>query len=143
MIGAINNNAYIAWHNNPGASNSQIWLITTTNGGATWSTPRSLSGLGHRVGWPFNVSVSGSSIFIMWGTQLGTNRWSAFATYSGDGGATWTAPPGIDVSNNPSGTAAMENDAATGSLAGFGTHGFAIWQYNATATNSQVYFSAS
>ncbi|MFI5419354.1 MAG: hypothetical protein ACHQ1H_00155 [Nitrososphaerales archaeon] len=143
MIGARGNSAYIAWHNNPGAVNSQIWLTMTSNGGATWSPPRSLSGLGNRVGWPFNVAVSGKSIFIMWGTQLGPRHWSAFATYSGDGGRTWTAPPGIDVSKKPSGTAAMENDAATGSLASFGAHGFAVWQYNTTATNSQVYFSAS
>jgi hypothetical protein len=143
MIGAINNSAYITWHNNPGASNAQIWLISTANAGATWSTPRSLSGLGHRVGWPFGVAVSGSSIFIMWGAQLDTNHWSAYATYSGDGGVTWTNAPGIDVSRNAKGTAALENDAATGSLASFGAHGFAIWQYNTTDTNSQVYFSAS
>ena len=48
-----------------------------------------------------------------------------------------------NVSNPASVLAAMENDAATGSLASFGTHGFAVWQYNTTAVNSQVYFSAS
>ena len=143
MIGAIGSNATIVWHNNPGSSSAQIWEMMTTNNGGTWSTPKSLSGSGNRVGWPFGVAVSGSSIYTMWGTQLGPSKWAPFVSYSGNGGTTWTTPPGINISNNPSGTAAMENDAATGAIASFGTHAFAAWQFNTSVTNSQVYFAAS
>ncbi|MDA4130966.1 MAG: glycoside hydrolase [Thaumarchaeota archaeon] len=144
MIAAFNNKVYIAILQHPGVTSADIWIYTSTNNGATWSNPTSLSGTGHVVGFPVSVATSdGQNIFVMWGEQVSSNNWVARVGASGDGGTSWTQAPGINVSNNPSGNAAQGNDIATASIASSGSRGFAAWEYDTSPTNAQIYFSSS
>ncbi len=144
MIGAYFNDVWVADHTFPGGSKSQVYVYTSTNSGTTFSSPVSLSGSGHDTSFPFNVASSdGVNVFVAWAQQSSSNTWVFRVAYSGDSGTTWTPAPGINVSNNPSGTSASTNsDLANGAIASFGTHCYAVYQF-ITGTTNQVYFSAS
>jgi len=145
MVGAYGNSVWVAWHNNPGGSKAQEWVTTSTNAGSSWSTPLSISGTGHWVGWPWDVATTdGQNIFIMWPQQVtkSPNYWVVRVSYSGNGGTTWSAPPGIDASNNANGQAAPETDVANGAISSYGTTAFVVWQYTSTSGTNQIYFAA-
>ena len=146
MVGAYGNSVWAAWHNNPGGSASQEWVTTSTNTGSSWSAPLSIGGTGHWVGWPFQVSTTdGKNVFIVWPQQVTSspNYWVVRASYSGDGGATWSAPPGISVSQNSNGQAAPENDIANAAISTYGSRAFAVWQFISTSGTNQIYFTSS
>jgi len=147
MIWAVGNTAWIATQQNPGGSKSQIWIYTTNNAGSTWSSPFSLSGSGGRgtaTSFPFTVSSSdGTNVFVGWSHQASSGYWVFRVAFSGDGGSTWTAAPSINVSGNPAGTqAGNNNDVANGAIAATGTHCYAVWLYVNGKTN-QIYFASS
>jgi len=143
MVAAFGSKAYIAIQEYPGVSKANIWIYVSTNNGGSWNAPVSLSGSGSVLSYPFNVATSdGTNVFVMWGQQVSSTNWVSRVSYSGDGGNTWTSAPGINVSNNPSGAAATNNDIATGALTSDGSHGLAVWQY-VSGTTSQIYFSGS
>ena len=146
MVGAYGNSVWVAWHNNPGGSASQEWVTTSTNAGSSWSTPLSISGTGHWVGWPFEVATTdGQNIFTMWPQQVTSSpdHWVIRVSYSSNGGTTWSAPPGIDASNNVNGQAAPENDIANGAISSYGATAFVVWQYTSTSGTNQIYFAAT
>jgi hypothetical protein len=64
-----------------------------------------------------------------------------FASYSSNYGATWTTPPGINVSDGIYASSGP-NDIATSSDAANGNHMFLVWGDNQTGI-SQVIFSES
>jgi len=143
MVAAFGSEAYVAIQEYPGVSKANIWIYVSSNSGRSWSAPVSLSGSGSILSYPFNIATSdGINVFVMWGQQVSSGNWASRVSYSADGGTTWTTAPGINVSNNPSGAAATNNDIATGSIASDGTHGLAVWQY-VSGTSSQVYSTAS
>jgi len=132
---------------NPGGSKSQIWIFATKNSGTSWSAPISLSGPGGRgtaTSFPFTVSSSdGTNVFVGWSQQVNSGYWVFRVAYSGDDGSTWTIPPGINVSGNPSGTqAGNNNDVANGAIAASGARCYAVWLYVSGRTN-QIYFTHS
>jgi hypothetical protein len=144
---AVGNESWIAMQTNPRSSGqSQEYVYTTTNAGATWSSPVSLSGppsKGTDTAFPFTAASSdGQNVFIGWSQQLSPGYWVFRVSYSSNGGSTWTSAPGIDVSQNNAGEASNNNDLATGAIAAYGTQCFAVWQYENGATN-QIYFSFS
>jgi len=145
MVGAFGSSAWIAFHDAPGSTKSQVYESITTNGGKSWSTPAALSSppkTGSDTGFPFNVATSdGQNVYIAWPQQISTGYWVVEVSYSGNGGTSWSAP--INVSQNPSGSqASNNNDLATAEISSFGTHCYSAWQYINGATN-QVYFVAS
>jgi hypothetical protein len=149
MIWAYGNSSWIAVHTSPGGADSQVYVYTTTNAGATWSTPVSLSGPVGAEGttsFPFTVSSSdGVNVFVAWSQQLSPNYWSLILSYSGDGGSTWTPAPGIDVSQNANGTqASNNNDLADAAIWSSGASVFATWQYwnDTTPQGSNIMFSS-
>jgi hypothetical protein len=89
------------------------------------------------------VSSDGTNVFVAWSQHSNPTTWTFRVAYSANGGATWTAAPGVNVSQNPSGTQAASNsDLANGAIASFGTHCYAVYQLTSGAT-SQVYFASS
>jgi len=147
MLWAVGNSAWISTQQNPGGSKSQIWIYATTNAGSTWSSPISLSGPGTKgtaTSFPFTVSSSdGTNVFVGWSQQVNSGYWVFRIAFSGDGGSTWTAAPGINVSGNPAGTqAGNNNDVANGAIAATGAHCYAVWLYVNGRTN-QIYFAHS
>jgi hypothetical protein len=147
MVNTFGNSAWIAVHTNPGGSGSQVYVFTTSNSGATWSSPTSLTGAlgeGTTTGFPFNVATSdGQNIFVAWPQQVSSGYFVLRVSYSTNGGTTWSAQPGIDVSQNPKGTeASSNNDVATAEISAYGAQCFAVYQYTNGASN-QIYFAAS
>jgi len=144
MIGAFGNTVWVAFHTYPGGSKSQVYVYTSTNTGTSWNAPVSLSGLSGNTGFPFTVvSSDGTNVFVGWSQQSNSNTWIFRVTYSANGGSTWTAAPGINVSQNPTGTQAGNNaDLANGAIASFGTHCYAVYQFISGTTN-QIYFASS
>jgi hypothetical protein len=143
MVGAYGSSAWVAFIQFPGGANSNISVFTTHNGGATWSSPVSISGSGHDENYPFTVASSdGQNVFVGFTQEEGPDYWVFRVGYSSDGGNTWTAIPGIDVSQNTVGEAAFQNDLATGAIAAYKTQCYATWEYVNGAT-TQVYFATS
>ncbi len=146
QIGAFGNSAWIATQQHPGSSASQIFIFTTANGGTSWSAPISLSGIGSstsNTGFPFTVATSdGRNVFVAWSQQVTSGYWVMRASYSANDGVTWSAPPGINVSQNPSGEAGNNNDVANGAISAFGTHCYAAWQFM-NGASSQIFFASS
>ena len=121
-------------------------MFTTTNGGNSWNAPVSLSGKGSANSddsFPFTVSTSdGRNVFVGWSQQLSPGYWVMRVGYSTNVGITWSAAPGIDVSQNTIGEAGNGTDVATAAISSFGTHCYATWQFMNGITN-QIYFSYS
>jgi hypothetical protein len=147
MVWAYNNSAWIAVHTYPGGPKSVVYMYTTSDAGANWSSPVQLS-QGPRIGsdtsFPFTVTSSdGQNVFVAWSQQTDANTWQVYASYSPDAGLNWTAAPGIDVSQNPNGTqASNNNDLANAAIASYGSNCYAIWQYMVGNTN-QIYFAST
>ncbi|HZK08503.1 MAG TPA: T9SS type A sorting domain-containing protein [Bacteroidales bacterium] len=77
----------------------QIFLIASTDGGATWSTPQNLSQtLGH-ARW-CNLAMQDQKLAVSWNEQTGStyNELDVFVTTSSDFGATWSTP--VNVTND-------------------------------------------
>ena len=146
MVNAYGNSAWIADHTHPGTKLSQVYVYTTTNAGTTWNSPVDLSGLSGVTVFPYNVATSdGQNVFVAWSQESSASpvTWIFRVSYSADGGITWSSQPGINVSQNPSGTQAGDGqDIATGEIAAFGTHCYAVWQFIRGASY-QIYFSSS
>lgn len=147
MVYARGNSAWIAVHDYPGATTSQVYMYTTTNAGESWSGPVALSQApktGSDTSFPFTIASSdGQNVFVAWSQQISTGYWQLYTSYSANGGLNWTASPGIDASQNPTGTqGSNNNDLANAAISSYGTSCYATWQL-ISGTKDQVYFSAS
>ncbi len=147
MVWAYGDSAWIAFHTNPGGSLSRIYMYMTNDSGHNWYGPTQLSTSpksGSDTGFPFTVSSSdGQNVFVAWSQQIKPGYWQLYVSYSGNGGTSWIAPPGIDVSENPAGTeGSNDNDLADAAISAYGTTCFAVWQLMSGSSN-QVYFSSS
>ncbi len=144
-IAAWGNNVYVTVTVHPGSPAAQNYIIESSNAGVTWSSPISESGTAAvNTGTSLNVIAYGNYVFAIWGREVSSGHWYTMATDSTNAGTTWVAPPGINISNNPTGSAATSNDVSTGWVVNFGSDAFACWQYQpTTTTNSQIYFASS
>lgn len=82
------------------ASDTRVEASSSTDGGATWQTPVSLSAVGGNAG-NIDAFVSGSAIAVVWARDDGSSR-RVQATSSSDEGRTWgtpvtLSPPGSDA----------------------------------------------
>ena len=103
MVAAFGSTVWVADHTFPGGAKSQVYVYTSTNAGTSWKSPVSLSGMSGDTSFPFTVvSSDGTNVFVAWSQQSSSTTWIFRVAYSGDGGTTWTAAPGINVSQNPS-----------------------------------------
>lgn len=146
MVGAYGNSVWVDWHNNPGGKAAQEWMTMSNNSGVSWNSPVSISGTGHWVGWPWEVATTdGKNIYTMWPQQVTSSPdyWVVRASYSSDGGSTWSSPPGMDVSQNTNGQAAAETDIANGAISSYASTAFAAWEFASTSGTSQIYFAYS
>jgi hypothetical protein len=145
MVWAYGSSAWIGLREYPGGAKGTVWVLTSTDGGSSWSQ-HSVSGTGAKGSaetFPYTVrSSNGRNVFVAWSHQVSTGYWTFTVSYSGDGGNTWTPAPGITVSTNKNGEAGFENDVATGSISSNGIHCYAVWQFTSGTTN-QVYFAHS
>jgi hypothetical protein len=140
-IAAMGSSVWVGIQEHPGGSKAQIWILTSTNNGASFSTPVLTSTSGLDDSYPFQVTTTdGVNVFMMWSEHTSTTTWSTMVASSSNGGSSWST---TNVSNNPSGTqAGNNNDLATASIASQGAHAFAAWQY-LSGTTTQIYFIAS
>lgn len=81
-------------------SNDRVQAATSTDGGATWSTPVTLSDAGESA-FGARAVISGATILATWTRGDGSN-FRIQSSSSTDGGATWTTPvtisdPGQDA----------------------------------------------
>jgi hypothetical protein len=151
MVASYGNSVWMTLIDYPGGNKANIYVYTSHDGGTSWANgPISVSGTGHDAGYPFTISTSdGQNIFVGY-TQEGkgststgpTGYWIFRVAYSSDGGNTWTAAPGFDVSQNTKGAAGFQNDLATGAISSYGTHCFATWEY-VNGNTHEVQFSHS
>jgi hypothetical protein len=144
---------YVAFHKL--SSPITNYVVVSSNNGKTWSSPTDISGSTHLVGFATQVATSGcgggysctgtpsSYVFTVWPVEMSSSNWQMYVSASSNYGTSWTAPPGIDVSNNPTGVAGPNNDIATSSIAANGSNAFVMWQQINSAGLSQVYFSYS
>jgi len=143
MLGLFGNTSVITWRTNPGGSLSQEYVSSSSNGGLTWSNVTAIGIANRDNEWPFTVSISGGSVYIMWSEKVqsssSSSDWQTLIAYSSDNGSTWTSP--VSLTSSAASGAHAEQDIATGSISSFGTAGFAAWQNN--ATTSQIYFASS
>jgi hypothetical protein len=149
MVSALGNSVWIAVHNFPGGNMSRVYVYTSTTNGTSWNLPVEVSGAVGSItdtSFPFTVSTSdGINVFTAWSEQVDPNTWQLMVSYSADGGTAWTPSPGIDASQNPTGTqGSNSNDLADAAIASSGASVFATWQqFNTSNPNvNQVYFSA-
>ncbi len=147
MVWAYGNSAWIAVHTYPGGLASQVYMYMTSNGGKTWTGPVTLSAAPKVLSdtsFPFTVSSSdGKNIFVAWAQQSPPGYWTLLASYSSNGGASWTAPPGIDVSQNRAGiNSSSNNDLAVAAIASSGPYCFAVYEQS-NKTSSQIYFASN
>jgi len=141
MLGISGSNSIVAYRTFPGGTKSQEYVSVSTNSGASWGAPTTI-GIANRLNqWPFDVAVSGSSVYIMWSEKANTenNDWQTLVSSSSDSGASWSSPTSLSTTSVSG--AQPEQDIATGSISNSGGVAFAAWENNATTT--QIYFSAS
>lgn len=145
MVGAFGNSAWIAVRQYPGGQKGQVWVYTTTDGGLNWSAPVSLSGTptkGTAETFPFEVvSTDGQNVFVGWAHQVSSGHWTFMVGASSDGGSSWSAAPGINVSQNSNGEAGFENDLAVAAISSSGPYCYSVWQYR-NGSQNQIYFGA-
>jgi hypothetical protein len=143
MLGVQGNSAIIAWRTNPGGSLSQEYVSSSQNGGLTWSNATAIGIANRDNEWPFTVSISNDSAFIMWSERVqkssSSTDWQTLISYSSDNGTTWSPP--VSLTSSAASGAHSEQDIATGAVSSFGTQAFAAWQNN--ASSPQVYFASS
>jgi hypothetical protein len=145
MVWAHGSSAWIAERQYPSGKTGTVWVYTTTNGGSTWNSPISLSGVGKGGSaetFPYTVASSnGANVFVAWSHQMKPGHWTLMVSNSSDGGNTWSAPPGINISKNKYGEAGFETDIATAAISASGSTCYAVWEY-VNGTTSQTYFAA-
>ena len=78
------------WYRFDGA-NDRIQVATSADGGASWTTPLTLSAAGQSAGGPPELATDGSTITAAWYRSDGA-RYRVEVSSSTDGGATWTTP---------------------------------------------------
>jgi hypothetical protein len=143
-IAVWGNNVYITVTVHPASGSAQNYVYVSNNQAATFGSPIAISGTSTDIGTSLNVASAGNDVFAIWGREVSSGHWVTYATYSTNNGSSFVAAPGINISNNPTGTAANANDVSTGWVMSFGSAAFACWQYQPSSTaNSQIYFSSS
>ena len=103
---------HIVWSNWTG-TNAVVLYIRSTDGGATWSAPVTISGTSGNQFFPW-VGSGGGKVYATWFNQPpgGADTYSISGAASTDGGASWSAP--VAVSNAVS-------DASQGNRFGYPT----------------------
>ena len=90
IVAAPNNTLTAIWSRSDGA-NELIQTSTSSDAGATWSTPSTLSAAGGNAYSPQIVADSNNTLTAIWNRSDGTNFRIQTST-SSDAGATWSTP---------------------------------------------------
>ncbi len=160
---ASGNYVYVAFHSVTAPIAN--WMVVSANNGKTWSSPLEISSSTPMPGWATQIATTGCGggyscsstpsnyVFTQWPVlQHSQNTWQMYSSISTDNGATWTSPPGVDVSgSNINFSSSGPNDIATSSIAAFANHAFLAWtmcqqcgiNHNITLNHSQVIFDVS
>jgi hypothetical protein len=144
-IAAWGNNVTITVTVHPASGHAQDYIYTSHDAGVHFAGPISESGTSTDIGTSLNVNEYGDYVFAIYGRETTpSGHWITYATYSTDGGTTWVAAPGINISNNANGEAANPNDISSGWVMNFGPDAFACWSYQPSGSStSQIYFASS
>jgi hypothetical protein len=100
---------HVAWAKSAGA-HTVLAYIRSTNGGATWSSPKVIGGLAGDQFFPW-IAAQGAKVEASWFYRSGEgNVYVADGAAFSNGGASWSAPFGISTANS---------DANAGNFFGF------------------------
>jgi hypothetical protein len=140
---AYGSNVFTTFHSlgNQGVYMTSVTGVTTED--PTWSTPVEVnSGMKGTSSYGHVATSDGVNVFVLWGQEIssGSATWDAYVAYSGNSGASWSAP--INISNNSNGVAAGNQDVTLFALSSNGASCFAAWTYTSGST-SQIYFASS
>jgi hypothetical protein len=96
-ISLSGNNVYIIWADNrPSGGLADIFIVSSTDGGETFSEPKNISNSGGDSDSP-QIAVDGNDIYVIWRDFVSSNR-EIFIAKSIDGGETFDIE---NLSNNP------------------------------------------
>jgi hypothetical protein len=99
---------HVVWSNWNGTDADALYL-RSTDGGASWSAPRTVGGGAGDQFFPW-VAARGGNVYASWLNRTGAAVYTAAVAGSADGGATWTAPTTLS---------SAVSDAAQGNLFGY------------------------
>lgn len=93
-------NAVAVWLQQNASHVNDLWSNCSSDGGATWSSPRMVE-LNDALAVSFaGVAIDGSNSVVVW-TQYGDDvdfLYRVYSAWSNDGGASWSGPQLIDIS---------------------------------------------
>jgi len=130
---AVNStNVYIVWDDDT-LGNSEIFLRSSKNGGATWSLQKNISSSPGDSLMP-DLAASGSYVYIVWEDFIDSNS-SIYFKRSKDGGLTWS---------NAKHIATAPGSGGWPSIAANEEQVFVAWSYDLNVIgNYEIYFSTS
>jgi hypothetical protein len=116
------------------AGNWEIYYSTSSDGGATWSTPVNISHTILAESSNSDIAVDNSgNICVVW-QDYAMGNWEIYYSTSSDGGATWSTPVNISKNARVSAQPAIAMDNS-GNL-------HVVWQDN-SPTHWEIYYATS
>ncbi len=99
QIAASGDTVVIAYEDRDATWNYQIFVMTSVDGGQSWSSPINVSNTGGHARW-CNLVLRNNALYVVWNDQTGPNYddLDLFFSRSENFGASWTSP--VNISNN-------------------------------------------
>jgi len=129
-IAISGSNVYITWDDDT-LGNTEIFIKSSKNGGATWSLQKNISNNSGE-SWASKIVASGAYLYIIWqDNTLGNSE--VFFKRSKDGGLTWS---------NSKRIASMSGDSQWPSIVAKDKQVYIVWT-DSTPGNYEIYFIMS
>jgi hypothetical protein len=134
-IAADGNNVYVVWTRV--TDRADLFLVKSTDGGATFSSPIQVENRGNARASA--IAVSGDNVYVTWAdftTSQSSLEPEIFFAASIDGGATFNTP--VDISNTAGTLSRLP------SIAAFGNNAYVVWiDCNPNGTNCRTLYTKS
>jgi hypothetical protein len=123
-ISLSGNNVYVIWADNiPSGGLAEIFIVSSTDGGETFSEPKNVSNSGGDSDSP-QIAVAGNNIYVVWSEFVSNNR-DIFIAKSTDGGETFDIE---NLSNNP-------GESYSPQIAVAGNNIYVVWRDSTSGNN--------
>lgn len=133
-VGVNGDFIHIVWEGAKGAQ-PVIYYRNSTDGGQTWNHEKVISIDDGSPNWHPKVTVSGSSVHVVWDNFISaTGRFETYYSRSDDGGGSWT--PEISISDNNNAHSRIPSIAVNGSNV------YVVW-HDFRDSDYEIYFDNS